>query len=97
MPGPRTAELNGLNWHVQVEPLTLSMTSLPPILPLLAVLADVPVELPPQAVTKTQATAIGTSQLKRFMDTLRSPLDDRRPLACDLPGHDEFEHHLGNI
>ena len=79
MPGPRTAELNGLNWQVQVEPLTLSMTSLPPILPVLAPVEDEPDELPPQAVASRQAAASGTSQLKRFIDTLRSPLDDRPP------------------
>src|SRR6478672_13839689 len=31
-----TAGLNGLNWQVQVDPLSLSMTSLPPTLPVFA-------------------------------------------------------------
>ena len=90
MPGPRTAELNGLNWQVQVDPLTLSMTSLPPTLPAFAV-ADVAPdevldelfdelfdELPPQAVTSMQTAANDTSHLKRFIYTLRSRFGKRR-------------------
>src|SRR5579872_6845412 len=82
MPGPRTAELNGLNWHVQVDPLSLSITSLPPTLPELAGVEEEPdddvdvefdVELPPpQAATSTDTMANRLSHLKRFMDTLSS-------------------------
>src|SRR2546421_11022644 len=77
MPGPRRAELNGLNWQVHVDPLTLSITSFPPTLPLLAAadededeLLD---ELPPQAASTMHTAANDTSQLKRFIDTLRFP------------------------
>ena len=88
MPGPRTAELNGLNWQVQVEPLTLSMTSFPPTLPVFAGLDDVPDELPPHAATNMPTVASEASHLKRFIDILRSPLDDRRLLRRRSPGHD---------
>src|SRR5579864_9500983 len=83
MPGPRTAELNGLNWQVQVDPLTLSMTSLPPTLVPLAAVEEPPelvellelLELPPHAATATATdTPINkVSQLMRFIDILRSP------------------------
>src|SRR5437660_683080 len=79
IPGPSSDELNGLNWQVQVEPLTLSITSLPPTLPELAAVDELLDELPPQAVASMQARASGTSQPKRFIDTLHSPLDDRGP------------------
>src|SRR5579864_9288464 len=80
MPGPRTAELNGLNWQVQVDPLTLSMTSLPPTLVLLAAVEEPPelvelelLELPPHAATATDTPINKVSQLMRFIDILRSP------------------------
>jgi hypothetical protein len=59
----------------------LSITSLPPT----AVLDETPLfedgpldddpELPPQAVASMAAAPKVTSHLKRFIDTLRSPLD----------------------
>src|SRR5947209_16285394 len=73
MPGPRSAELNGLNWQVQVDPLTLSMTSLPPTLPVLPEPDDV-LDDPPQAASNMQAVATEMSHVKRFIDILRSPL-----------------------
>src|SRR5437588_11131746 len=73
MPGPRTAELKGLNWQVQVDPLTLSITSLPPTLPVFAAVDEVLDELPPQAVANMHTAPNNMSHLKRFIDTLRSP------------------------
>lgn len=89
MPGPRTAELNGLNWQVQVDPLTLSMTSLPPTLPEFTVvevdpdevLDELLDELPPHAVTIMHTMATNAIHLKRFIDILRSRLDDRQLVA----------------
>lgn len=86
MPGPSTAELNGLNWQVQVDPLTLSMTSLPPTLPAFAVVDVAPDEvleelldeLPPQAVASKQTAANDMSHVKRFIDTLRSRFGKRQ-------------------
>src|SRR5690349_844431 len=77
MPGPRTDELNGLNWQVQVDPLTLSMTSLPPIVALdaefelFAALAELD-ELPPQAVRSMPTPADAMRHLTRSIDTLHS-------------------------
>src|SRR6266480_4999126 len=76
MPGPSTAELNGLNPQVQVEPLTLAIVSLPPTF-----VEDALVELPPPP--PHPATTIGTaaskiSHLKRFIDP---PFPVRRPPA----------------
>src|SRR5262249_22059550 len=90
MPGPRSAELNGLNWQVHVDPLTLSITRLPPTLPEFAAPAgfpdvvaavapdDVLDELPPQAVTSTHAAPKRMTHLNCFIDVLRSPFDDRQ-------------------
>src|SRR5436305_5259091 len=78
MPGPRIDELNGLNPQVHVPPLTLSMTSFPPTLPVLAAVeveveVDVVLdELPPHAANSRHAEARDTSDPKRFIDTLRS-------------------------
>src|SRR5579862_2949805 len=73
IPGPRTAELNGLNWHVHVEPLSLSMTSLPPIAVPDADDDDEELfELPPHAATSVATAARNMSHLKRFIDALRS-------------------------
>jgi hypothetical protein len=92
-PVVNTDELNGLNWQVQVEPVTLSMTSLPPTLLLFAGVDDVPDdvpdevadelldELPPQAVATMHTAASATIHLKRCIDTLRSRLHVRRLLA----------------
>jgi hypothetical protein len=74
-PVPRTVELNGLNWQVQVDPVTLSITTLPPTLPVLAAVDELWDDFPPQAATSKHATATGISQLKRFIDTLRSPFE----------------------
>src|SRR5271166_1806069 len=95
-PGPRTAELNGLNWQVQVPPLSLSMTSLPPTLPVDAVdelVVDVVDELPPHAASTRHATGSETSHLKRLIctlmiTTLSFPCDAHR-LAAD--------HHFGKL
>src|SRR5919197_6696327 len=81
MPGPSSAELNGLNWQVHVDPLTLSMTSLPPTLPVPPTFAGVPelaevpevfelFEPPPQALITTHTDANNASHLKRFIATL---------------------------
>jgi len=76
MPGPRTAELNGLNWQVQVDPLTLSITSFPPtVTALVAEDDEVLVEDdddPPQAATAMQTVVNDSSQMKRFTVILRS-------------------------
>src|SRR5947209_5598052 len=73
MPGPSSDALNGLNWHVHVDPLTLSITSLPATLPPFDVVDDELDELPPQAATSNDAMTTNESHLKRFIDTLRSP------------------------
>src|SRR5947209_19600372 len=100
MPGPSSDELKGLNWHVQVDPLTLSMTSFPPTLPAFAAkLADELLdELPPQAVITRDTVTNSVSHLKRFIDTLRSPLDHRRLLAgpAVCGPHLARAEHLGN-
>jgi hypothetical protein len=69
IPGPSSEALKGLNWQVQVEPLSLSMTSLPPtpaaleaagaeeVEPVDAVPDDPFDELPPQAVASIDAAA----------------------------------------
>src|SRR5579872_7217601 len=76
-----TAGLYGLNWQVQVDPLSLSITSLPVTLLAVAVgeevpddALDVPPEflLPPQALASKHIAATTASQPKRFIDTLRS-------------------------
>ncbi len=74
-----TAGLNGLNWQVQVDPLSLSTTSLPDTVPVLtafdevdALLDELDDELPPQAVAIMHSAANAMSHLKRFIDTLRS-------------------------
>src|SRR5437588_10536558 len=83
MPGPRSAELNGLNWQVQVDPLTLSITSLPPILPVLAGVDPDEVfdELPPHAASSMHSATTDMRQVKRFIDTLRFP-SGRSPAGC---------------
>ncbi len=61
-----TAGLNGLNWQVHVDPLSLSMTSLPDTVPVFATLAEVDAldeledEVPPQAVTSMHTVAPAT-------------------------------------
>src|SRR5579875_274455 len=71
MPGPSSDALNGLNWQVQVDPLSLSITSLPPTPPPPAGAAvvddDVDClepfddELPPQAVASMHAATSAAS------------------------------------
>src|SRR5579871_4565204 len=93
MPGPSTAELNGLNWHVQVDPLSLSITSLPPTFPEAEADEDeVPElpdeledELPPQAATSMETAANKRTHLKRFIDTLLLPLLIGRPPWAPCP------------
>jgi hypothetical protein len=72
-PVVRTDELNGLNWQVQVDPVTLTMLTLPPTLPVLELLVEDLDELPPHAATSNDAMINNESHLKRFIDTLRSP------------------------
>jgi hypothetical protein len=105
-PGPRTAELNGLNPHGHVPPYTLSMTSLPPIFPVLAagdVDVDVDVEVlvedPPQAATNRHTAANDMSPVKRFIDTLRSRFNDRQVVTGSDPRVPHLalaEVHLAN-
>jgi hypothetical protein len=86
--------LNGLNWHVQVDPLSLSTTSLPDTwVAAGAGVDEVPDaddaddaddlddELPPQAVTTRHSAPTTMIHLKRCIDTLRSRLHDRRLVA----------------
>src|ERR1700733_221592 len=51
-----TEGLKGLNWQVHVLPLSLSMSSLPPILPVLAVPPLLVDEVEPHAAARTPAT-----------------------------------------
>ena len=44
-----------------MDPVTLTITTLPPTLPVFAVVGEVLDELPPQAVARTQAAASGPS------------------------------------
>src|SRR6185437_7304902 len=74
MPGPSTDELNGLNWHVQVDPLTLTITTLPPTVPLFAGVDELLDELPPQPTMARQTAANITTHMERFIDILRFPL-----------------------
>src|SRR5437764_1132414 len=77
MPGPSLAATNGLNWQGHVPPYTLSMTSLPPTLPVLPAVDEDADELldepPPQAANDAHTAIKEMSQLKRFIDALRSP------------------------
>src|SRR6516165_2325951 len=66
-----TDGLNGLNWHVHVDPVSLAMTSFPPTVALVEV-DDLDDELPPQAVTSMPTAANNMTHLKRFIDILRS-------------------------
>src|SRR5438309_7510974 len=107
MPGPRSAALKGLNWHVQVDPLSLAITSLPPTLPVDAVFDDVDDvddvddldDDPPHPASSMRATANDASHLKRFMDTLlrfghwfaASPL-----FSPDPGGRSALQGHLGS-
>jgi hypothetical protein len=63
------------------------MTTLPPVLPVLAAGADVVLdelgeldELP-QAVATMDTVANSVTHVKRFIDTLRSQFEDRQPVA----------------
>src|SRR5262245_57671332 len=75
MPGPSTAELNGLNPQVQVEPLTLTIVSLeePELL-----LFDPP---PQPATTTIDTAATKISDPKRFID----PPFPSRPSPAESP------------
>src|SRR5262249_29768251 len=73
MPGPSTAELNGLNPQVQVEPLTLAIVSLE---------EELLFEPPPHPATTTIDTApTKISDPKRFID----PPFPYRPSPADSP------------
>ncbi len=65
-----TAGLNGLNWQVHVLPLSLSTTSLPPTLPVLALLPLLLllVVLEPQAAATTPAATITVMGFRRRID-----------------------------
>src|ERR1700722_18831979 len=66
-----TAGLNGLNWQVQVDPLSLSITSLPDAL-LAAAALDAADAL--SSTVAVSPTRVGNPILiKRFIDTLRFP------------------------
>src|ERR1700744_6573176 len=96
MPGPSSDALNGLNWQVQVEPLSLSITSLPPTVPPLgadAVVAppvDEPVDVavdfdfepPPQAAASMHVATSATSHAMPFNGSLFiTPLSSQRRSA----------------
>src|SRR5262245_9818261 len=87
MPGPSSDALNGLNWHVQVDPLTLSMTSLPPTLALLevavvfAVVFDVFDPPLPQALNAPHTATHKIIHVMRFIATLSFPIGERRSVA----------------
>src|SRR5438045_1434057 len=69
MPGPSTAELNGLNPQVQVEPLTLAIVSLPPLLVEEALVEEL-FEPPPHPATTSDTIdikATNVSHVKRFI------------------------------
>jgi hypothetical protein len=99
MPGPRSDALKGLNWHVQVDPLTLSMTSLPPTLLVLAVVLEVAVVLdvavvlelfdppPPHALSVTHTATHNVIHVMRFIATLSFPVGERRPVAGEYLGN----------
>src|SRR5579875_2949486 len=84
IPGPSSDALNGLNWQVQVEPLSLSITSLPPTVPppepdgvvdaAVDDPVDVPVDLdfepPPQAAASMHVATSATSHAKPFNGSL---------------------------
>src|SRR5215475_14219522 len=74
MPGPSTAELNGLNPQVQVEPLTLAIVSLEE--------EELLFEPPPQPATTTiDSAATKISDPKRFID----PPFPYRPSPAESP------------
>jgi hypothetical protein len=106
-PVVRTEELNGLNWQVHVDPVTLSTTTLPPTLPVLTGVVEVPDpdelldELPPQAVTRMHTAASAISHWKRFIDTLSSrylwgPKPRSPGQLGDIPEAINRHDHLGN-
>src|SRR5436190_10332569 len=72
MPGPSTAELNGLNPHVQVEPLTLAIVSLE---------EELLFELPHPATITIDSAATKISDPKRFID----PPFPNRPSPAESP------------
>ncbi|HTT26779.1 MAG TPA: hypothetical protein VMG37_00105 [Solirubrobacteraceae bacterium] len=78
--------MKGLNWHVQVDPLSLSTTSLPDTFDAVAAVVDeapdeVLDELPPQAASPKHTTANNINHLKRFIDSLHSRFGDCQLLA----------------
>ena len=69
-----TAGLNGLNWHVHVDPLSLTIVTYPPtVFDVLDVF-----ELLPQPATSVHPTANNMSHRERFID---SSVPSRRPPA----------------
>jgi hypothetical protein len=63
-----TAGLKGLNWQVQVDPLSFTMVSLPPTF----VLDEEELLLPPQPAMSTHTATSDVSETRRFIDILRS-------------------------
>src|SRR5215471_8597856 len=85
MPGPRSAGLNGLNWQVQVDPLTLSITNLLALVPV----AESFCAFPPETPASMATTANGMSQVTRFID-ISFPFrrsHARHGSACVLDAH----------
>src|SRR4029077_5628379 len=80
-----TDGLNGLNWQVQVLPLSLSMSSLPPTLPVLPVPPLVGVEAEPQAAASTPAATITVIGLRRRIDRPPGFLFGRHVLSIRVP------------
>src|SRR6478609_3457473 len=97
MPGPSTAELNGLNPHVQVEPLTLAIVSLPPTLVEEALVEEL-FELPPHPATTSDTIdtkATNVSHLKRFIrssipETTLRRVQSRNDPICEMPKQKEY-------
>jgi hypothetical protein len=71
-----------------VDPLTLSITSLPPTLPAFAAVEEL-FELPPHAVARINTLNDNATHLKRFIDTLRSRFYS--PARC---GAESVRSHL---
>src|SRR6516225_12282069 len=80
MPGPRSAGLNGLNWQVQVDPLTLSITSFAGAAAVVCEASpEAPTSVPAKANRATAAETMG--HLNRFIDIVipLSPISARSP------------------
>jgi hypothetical protein len=86
-----------LNWQLQVDPLTLSMTSLPPTVPPDGEVPDEDFdELEPHAASSVQVAATNTIHRKRFIELLRSHCDECRRLTGSEFARFAARDHLGN-